>query len=269
MLVAAALLGCRTPLPVPDVPPDDGPARYAALLEEVVTPDGYVDYDRLEARRADLDAYVAHLATHPIQGTKRRAYGRWLDAHNALALHAVLEAGRPPSVKAVPGRLPTPGAGFFLERTFAVDQTRLSLWEIEHERLRLTFLDPRMHAAMNCASRSCPPLRDEPYAGRDIDMQLDEQMRTWVNDAERGIRLEDDGTLVFSPIFTWFAEDFDRWTGGRDLCLYVAQWADDPLRHHLIDAGHRGCPHETFVYDWSLNHAPLPVDAGDPGSAAP
>ncbi len=42
----------------------------------------------------------------------------------------------------------------------------LTLDDVEHGILRPQFRDPRVHFAINCASKSCPPLISEPYRAR-------------------------------------------------------------------------------------------------------
>jgi hypothetical protein len=44
--------------------------------------------------------------------------------------------------------------------------------EIEHEIIR-PMGDPRIHFAVNCAARSCPPIWPEAYTGEELDAQLD------------------------------------------------------------------------------------------------
>lgn len=39
--------------------------------------------------------------------------------------------------------------------------------------LRKDFQEPRIHAALVCAAISCPPLRQEPYTGENLDEQLE------------------------------------------------------------------------------------------------
>lgn len=252
----AWLLACREPMP-PRVPAArDAVQRWDLALRAVVTDDGLVDYDALDSRRDDLDVFVAFLArpttlAGPLK-TERHAF--WINAYNALTLYQVLERGRPASVLDVPGWLPIPGSGFFLETEFAVGHERLSLSDIEHERVRMLELDYRDHAALNCASRSCPPLRAGLYDQPNLASQLDEQMRRWIADPERGLRIESD-VVVFSPIFEWYAKDFAFFSAGEDLCTLAARYADPPLADALRDRAAAGCPHRFFSYDWSLNDA--------------
>lgn len=231
------------------------PRRYADLLEQVVTEDGYVDYDRLADDRDKLDDYVAWLAEHgPPEGGNPTSHAHqafWYNAYNALVLFAVLEHGRPASVRDVTG--PSPGAGFFLLHDFQVGPDQVSLWEIEHERIRQRYLDERAHGVLNCASSSCPPLWAEPLRPGGLQNQLDAHMERWVGDPERGVRLEADGTLVANPIFDWFAEDFERWTGSAPLCEYLVQYAHGDVADALSA---EDCQVTFFEYDWSLNHRP-------------
>ena len=62
---------------------------------------------------------------------------------------------------------------------------KLSLNDVEHEILRARFKDARVHAAVNCASFSCPPLLDEAFTAKKLEKQLDAQMRAFVVDPKR------------------------------------------------------------------------------------
>jgi hypothetical protein len=254
--MAVAMAACR-PVLAPKVPAprkDPSPA-YEQLLVRAVSEDGYVDYDVLEEGREALDDYVAWISRPKRVQRANTQHGFWLDAYNALVLYAVLEDGRPASVKDVPGWIPVGGSGFFLERAFLVQGMPTSLWEIEHERLRGRVMDFRDHAALNCASRSCPPLRAGLYARTPkIDKLLKEQMETWVADEARGVRIED-GQAVFNPIFDWFDHDFRFLNNGDDLCTTVARFSTGERRAALESLAAEGCPHTFFEYDWSLNVA--------------
>ena len=83
-----------------------------------------------------------------------------------------------------------------------------TLSEIEHEILR-PMGEPRIHAAIVCASLSCPPLRREPYRAGELHSQLEDNVRRWLADPRKGLRIDRSArTLHLSPILDWFAEDF-------------------------------------------------------------
>lgn len=255
MLVLLTLLGCRETL-VPGVaaPERDAQRAWGKLLRQAVTDDGYVDYDVLEADRAALDGYVAWLGTEGAwEGRLNKDWhAQYLNAYNALTIFQVLVRGRPASVLDVPSIVPVSGFGFFYATDFKLDNEELSLAEIEHERLRQKELDYRDHAALNCASRSCPPLRNELYRTPQLNEQLQNQMERWVADDERGVRVVD-GAVVMSPLFDWYNRDFEFGSIGQNVCEVAAQFAEGEKRAVLKRLAGEGCPHTTFEYDWSLN----------------
>ncbi len=259
-MIAPALwllaVGCRASLVSPaPAPAEDPSAAWGELLAEVVTEDGYVDYDALEADRAPLDAYIAWVATEESlpEGSRKRL-AHLLNVYNAAVLFAVLERGRPASVMEVDGWLPVDGAGFFVEQALVVGGEWRSLWQLEHEDLRGRYQDERIHAALNCGSRSCPPLGRELFSFGTLDRQLNGAMRRWLRDEDRGVRVEGDEVVV-SALFDWYARDFDAWTGGKSLCAIAARYAGGATRRALQDADAQGCPHGLMPYDWSLNVA--------------
>lgn len=254
-LALLAVSGCRTTLTSSGKPSREAVKRWEELLGRVVDDRGFVDYDTLERERAALDDYVAWLGDERAwQGRLTKDWhAQYLNAYNALVLFQVLERGRPASVLDVKGWLPVPGYAFFRGTQFPLGVDWLTLSEIEHERLRWKEMDLRDHAAMNCASRSCPPLRDELYRVPGLRHQLDDQMKRWLDDEERGLRIEGD-TVVFNPIFDWFQRDFDFFSAGQDPCTIAARYVSDPQKKsRLRELAGQGCPRRFFEYDWSLN----------------
>lgn len=252
---------CRESMGPPESPLGTRKAAATAwenLLTWIVDENGLVDYDLLEQHRGRLDAYIAWLATEEAWPGKltKDWHAQYLNAYNALVLYQVLERGRPASVLDVQGILPIGGYRFFHGTQFLVGDGWITLSEIENERVRHKELDYRDHAALNCASKSCPPLRNELYKSKGLTTQLDDQFARWMNDEQRGVRIED-GEAVFSPIFDWYAHDFDFFTAGIDPCTLAASVIRKPkVRQQLYELSAQGCPRRYFDYDWSLNDSP-------------
>lgn len=128
----------------------------------------------------------------------------------------------------------------------AVPSGRISLNDIENEKIRAAFKDPRIHFAINCAAKSCPPIRSEAYVGARIDAQLDDQIRRFV--AGPAVRVEkrgDRAVVHTSRIMKWFRDDFEKWGGGEEAFLrrYLPrEKADQPSIAIEYDD-----------YDWTLN----------------
>ena len=131
-----------------------------------------------------------------------------------------------------------------------------SLDDIEHKLIRGSdrYRDPRIHFAVNCASIGCPALRNEAYSAKNLDMQLQDQLRLFLSDRSRN-RLEK-GELQVSSIFKWYREDFEKgWMGNRSLQQFFSQHAavmgmseNDVLR---LNAGKINIAY--LDYDWRLN----------------
>ncbi len=108
-------------------------------------------------------------------------------------------------------------------------------------------LDPRLHFALVCAARGCPPLRPAPYPVGNLDEALDAAVRGALRNPDQLRR--DGDTLHLSKIFDWYAVDFGGQPGIR---AFLARYAPDPVREAL--AGGK-IAHITadIDWDWSLN----------------
>ncbi len=254
-MLVLLLAACGHDVPMPAAPAVDPSRQWERALKAVVTPDGQVDYDLLRSRRDDLEAFVGWVGGHGpetdgfrlLDDDRRLAWH--LNAYNALVLYGVLLSEPIASVRDVAAPLGPPGTGFFFWWRFEVDRERTSLHWYERGVIFPTYQDALAHAALNCASRSCPPLRAELYRARDVDAQLRDQMSRWVNGGG-GVVEAADG-FVFNAIFDWYAKDFEMYAGAGTPCAAVRPYADEALAAALDRRPE--CPHRFAEYDWSLN----------------
>lgn len=238
-------------------------ARYDALLRASVRGEG-VDYAALRARRAELVALHEWLAAHGPTATSaaytsrdaRLAY--WINAYNLTVLRGVVEA--PASMRNVMEA--APDSGFFRAARWRVDGRTLSLDAIEHVHVRPVFRDPRVHVALNCAARSCPPLRGRAYEPAGLGAQLDGQARRWLASGRAARVDEAAGRVTLSQLFAWFAEDFSGVIPGRPAgpvtgpLRFVHAYADTALRQRLdavCGPAWTACTLDHTPYDWALN----------------
>jgi hypothetical protein len=119
--------------------------------------------------------------------------------------------------------------------------------------VRAQFQDPRIHFALNCAARSCPPLAPTAFDPATLEEQLEAATETVVNDPTfvdfSGCRAGR-GTIRLNMIFDWYAADFEKEEGTvRD---FLARYGPDRHRQALRDAS---CGLEFSDYDWALNEA--------------
>ena len=231
---------------------DDTP--YAGVLSAYVSPEG-VDYPGLLAGRGPLDDYVAALGSASLDGMSpadREAL--WINAYNALTLSLILDAWPLESIRDLDGGNPWDA------RVYTVAGQRVTLNDIEHRRLR-PLGDPRIHAAVNCASRGCPPLANTPFTGEALSRQLDEASAAWIRGGglviDRGA-----GTVGLSRIFDWYGEDFlalygsasrdiPGLEGKREAAInFASRYLDEDLAAWLGSGEYA----VSFIdYDWSIN----------------
>lgn len=231
-------------------------------LRRWVHADG-VDYDGVLADEAELRRYIATLGsigpqTTPVRFTtdpERLTY--FINAYNALVLFAVVDNWPIDTVHDVHGWLdPRAGFGFFYGLRFPLDGGWINLYELENEVIR-GFLDARIHAAINCASKSCPPLMPYAFEPVGLDEQLDAVTRAFCSDA-RHVRVDDEAEEIqLSAIFDWYQPDFEE--HARRLGLpativdFILAFATPEVAADLERARSAGFGIVFQPYDWGLN----------------
>ena len=210
MLARTLLTLCLFAAVLPATPRLDEPDHelWNALLAEYVDARARVDYARLKKEAADrLDVYAEQLA-RAASPDPAAAEGKALmiNAYNALTVRWIVQNYPAESIMATPNP--------FREARHTVAGEKLSLDDIE-SRLRAAG-DPRIHAAVVCAARSCPPLRGEAYFPARVDEQLDDNARRWLADTDLNEIDAAGGRAQVSPIFDWYEEDFATYPGGLE-----------------------------------------------------
>jgi hypothetical protein len=240
-LLAAAIIG--TGLPRADAATVDH-GIFAELLAKYVK-NGVVNYAGFKAEEARLDRYLEVLGqADPESLPRQEQFAFYINAYNAWTIKLIL-TGYPglKSIKDLGGLFQSPWAKEFVR----INGKTLSLDDIEHNILRPRFKDPRVHFAINCSAKSCPPLFTEPYRGDMLDAQLTRVTADFLNGPANS-RLE--GNLLWvSSIFKWFTEDFNN-----DVVGFYQKYAQGDLKQKL-EAGRGRIEVKYLDYDWSLNGA--------------
>jgi len=249
---------------------DRSHTQFDALLHAHVI-DGRVDYRRLADGPQGLRAYLDELgavtpgefATWPHED--QLAF--WINAYNAFVLMSVVE--HYPLTRHTLIGLAFPSDSIWQvpdvwkAARWRAAKRAVSLDMIEHEIIRPTFHEPRVHFALVCAASSCPNLRSEAYRGDRLDAQLEDQTRRFLADGNKGVRLDGSNTTVLvSKIFAWYGADFAqaldpsatsarRGRAEQGVIIFVLRHTADPVvRETLRNPGTRL---GYLPYDWTLN----------------
>lgn len=225
-------------------------SEWDDLLGQYVVPDGqglnrfaYSAFTEMDKER--LDAYVKSLEAVEItlfNRSEQLAY--WLNLYNALTIQVVLDHYPVKSIKEIDlaGLL---SKGPWKAELIFVEEVEMSLDAVEHEILRPIWRDPRVHYGLNCASIGCPNLHTNAFSGATVDSTLDTLAAAFINHP-RGVTIED-GELIVSSIYSWFAFDFGNSQAG--IIEHVSKFADPDLKAQIAEIN-RISDHR---YNWSLN----------------
>jgi hypothetical protein len=210
---------------------------YDAVLKTYVN-DGRVNYKALKAAPKALDQYLNTLAAVSDVQFKGWAEPQQIaflvNLYNASTLRMILDHYPVNSIKDI---------GSFLRGPWDQPVVRLlgktiTLNNLEHDILRKDYNEPRLHMALVCAAKGCPPLRSEAYTAERLNEQLDDQSRIYLA-SPAGLRIDrTQGEAHLSAIFKWYGKDFPS------VPAFVAKHSGqsiDRLKIRYLD------------YDWSLN----------------
>jgi len=193
-----------------------------------------------------------------LQAVSRAEFDQWsrqqqmaflINAYNAFTVKLIVDHYPVKSIREINVRFLVVPKPWDLEFFSLLGGEIKSIDPIEHEYLRPIYKDYRIHAAVNCASISCPPLRREAFVAERLDEQMNEQMRLWINDESRNKFNATTGEVSVSKIFdpAWYGKDFADW--GEGVPAVLKRYGSDEVGKALDKGGRiRYLP-----YDWGLN----------------
>jgi len=216
---------------------------FTEVLSKAVDQDGRVDYERLQAEPTSLEEYTESLAALNFEALSRDAkLSTLINAYNAFTLQLILDHYPIESIKDIPRE------ERWEARRWSLGGALVSLDEIEHQRLRAHFREPRIHFAINCASESCPPLQPKAFESGTLNEQLDQAAERMHDPAQRWYTWDADSNRArLSRIYLWYHGDFEEVAGS--VAAFAARY-HEPLNEALAESG---ADVGYLDYDWSLN----------------
>ncbi len=234
---------------------DHGHTIYNELLNNIVInrgPQTDVNYELLNKDPSSLNRYIGQ-----VESVSENDYKKWssdqqlaflINAYNALTLKLInMHYPGIDSIRNLGGLIFSSPWDIKFFTIFGQDAT---LDYIEHEIIRKDFEEPRIHFAVNCASRGCPPLLAEAYIADKLDQQLDYVTKQFLRDPERNRFNAEKTRLELSSILKWYKHDFEKAAGSVE--KFIAPYiTDDPDTRTLIS--NRAASIKYLDYDWALN----------------
>ncbi len=214
------------------------------LTQKHVRANGMVDYKGFLKDKAKLQQYLDLLSSNApdkAKWSKEEQLAYWINAYNAFTIKLIIDNYPLESIQDLHPTFKIPGVNtVWHKKFFKIGGEEASLDQIEHDILRKEFEEPRIHFAINCASFSCPPLRNEAFTADKLEMQLEEMATQFINDDKRNQISANEAEV--SKIFSWFTKDFTKKGSLRE---YLNKYSKVKLTEDAdIDY---------MNYDWSLN----------------
>jgi len=205
---------------------------FHKLLQGNVSSKGKVNYAGIKSAEATLDGYLAALSNTKVSELSKSAQlAFWINAYNAFTLKKIVDNHPVNKITDLDGGKP------WDKKWINIDGKTLSLNNIENDIIRPQFNEPRIHFAVNCAAKSCPPLLNKAWSAGNLNTFLEQQTRAFVNNAAHNQLSAD--KIKISKIFEWYKEDFG------DLITFLNKYSDVKINPDAQI--------EYNDYNWNLN----------------
>ena len=205
---------------------------FDKLLKKYVSTDGRVNYKGFNSNIVELDSYLTSLKSQdPSSMSKDEELAYWINVYNAFTIKLILDNYPLKSI------IDLDNGKVWDRKWIPIAGTSYSLNQVENEIIRPRFKEPRIHFAVNCAARSCPPLLNAAWTADNLESNLERQTRKFINNVS--FNTISSSHIQVSKIFEWYAVDFG------DLINYLNQYSKTKISSSARI--------EFLEYDWSLN----------------
>lgn len=204
---------------------DLGNVNYKKIIENPFALNQYLDFIKTVSPESNPHYFKTE--------NSKKAY--WINAYNALILKIMIEN---------PGEdilnISFFGHAIFYKK-FKIGNTKISPSFIENKILR-KMNDPRIHFAINCASKSCPPLGNRILIGEQLDRQLDNKASIFINNEDNVLIDHKNKIIYLNRIFKWFKKDFGNLS--QYISKYLIEVNYESIKDYKI---------KFTKYDWTKN----------------
>lgn len=218
-------------------------ALWDSLLNSYVDDIGLVDYRGIIKDSLLLNEYLNQLSknapNHDWSTDDQLAY--WINLYNAATIKLITQHYPIISIKDIGASIQIPFVNTPWQLEFInINGENIDLDKIEHGIIRKEFDEPRIHFALVCAAYSCPKLRNEAYQGFTLNLQLNDQAKSFLEDKTKNDISS--SQIEISKLFKWYGGDFKKKT---TLIEYLNKYSNVSID--------KDAEIEFMDYDWRLN----------------
>ena len=206
---------------------------WDTFLKKYVSATGDVDYNSIKSNKKSLDSIVRSFSIVTVSTTwsKNDQLAFWINAYNAFTIDLIVNNYPLKSIRNLDGGKP------WDVKRITIGGNKYSLNNIENDIIRPQFKDARIHFAVNCGAKSCPPLLNAAFVAKTLDSQLEAVTKKFISNTKYQTITTTKVTL--SKIFDWYAVDFG------DIKTFVIKYSTTKINNNAVIIFKE--------YDWSLN----------------
>jgi len=240
------------------------------LFAEFLSEDGkYVDYKGMSTsplwdKFKTLVTQLQRIEIASLSSDERLAF--FINIYNVLVIHGIVERGVPTSMYS--------RYKFFSSVSYMIGGLSYSLNDIENGILRsnrssmatlykkpfkdgdprlsvaLEQVEPRIHFALNCGAKSCPPIKT--FTGEEVQQELQLAARSYLESEDALIVDVEKKTIKVSQLLDWYKEDFG--TNQEEVLKWIGQYVSGSKKDELTSLVDGNQYKLSFIpYDWGNN----------------
>ncbi len=194
---------------------------------------GKVNYKKISADKTALDEVVAFAALKQKFTNTDEKKAFYLNTYNILVIKGIINN--------YPTKGPLEVKGFFDMKQYTVNGSSVTLNYIENDIVRKTYNDARIHFALVCGAKSCPPLQSFAFTTAKLESQLESLTKQSIQN--KSFTKIDGNKVSVSMLFNWYKDDFIKSKGS--VIAFLNAYLKTPIPTTSIV--------ENYTYDWALN----------------
>jgi Protein of unknown function, DUF547 len=197
---------------------------------------GSVRYTKIKNSITEIETLYKEVGDMKLDGAddnSKKAF--FINAYNVIVIYWV--------VKHYPLKSPLDDSGFFDKVKHKVVGEEMTLNSLEIKKLLATYKDARVHFALACAAKSCPPLASFAYMPSTLEKQLTERATAALNNSGWLKVNASQKKVELSKIFDWYKRDFTA--DGKTEIEWINQYRTEKIPTNFSVG--------FYEYNWALN----------------
>ncbi len=205
--------------------------NYNSFLNKYVSNEGKVNYAGIKSDKKTLDKIIVELANINPKSNKNDQLAYWINTYNIHTIKLLADNYPIKSIQNLDGGKP------WDVKRIMINGITYSLNQIENDIIRTKYNDARIHFAVNCGAKSCPPLHNQAFEPNTIDNQLNILTKKFINNPKFQNINASNGTI--SKIFEWYSKDFGN------VITFINKYSTVKLKNDAKI--------QYQTYDWTIN----------------